>query len=104
MYTCNRLAPGLAMVSLLVAGASVAMAQGCKRLMNVLDVTDRISLDGRREGQRRYRVGFIAAGTTFQGSSASTSASVVACGRPEKMWRRYAKGSMPAALQVSMML
>ncbi len=28
-----------------------------KRLMNVLDVTDRISLKGRPEGQRRYRIG-----------------------------------------------
>ena len=56
-----------------------------KRLMNVLDVTDGISLDGRGEGQRRYRVGFIAAGATFQGSRASTSVSVIACGSFSKM-------------------
>ena len=59
-----------------------------KRLMNILDVTDRISLDGQLDGRRRYCVGFIAAGAMFQGSSASMSASVVACGSFSKMWRR----------------
>ena len=36
-----------------------------KRLMNVLGVTDRISLDGQLDGRRRYRVGCIA-GAMFQ--------------------------------------
>ena len=59
-----------------------------KRLMNVLGVADRISLDGQRSGQRRYRVGLIAAVATFQGSSASTLAGVVAWGSFSKSRRR----------------
>ena len=61
-----------------------------KRPTNDRRTRRRFSLDGRRLGQRRYRVGFIAAGATFQGSSASTSARVVACGNFSKIKRRYA--------------
>lgn len=61
----------------------------------------RFQLDGRGIGRRRYRVGL---GATVQGSSASTSARVTACGRPAKTWRRYVVGSSPHALAVSMML
>jgi len=57
-------------------------------------------LDGWWIGRRRYRVGFAMA----QGSSASRSASVVACGRFSKMWRRYVIGSSPQALAVSIRL
>ena len=60
----------------------------CKRPTNDRRTRHRFPLDGRRVGQRRYRVGFIAAAATFQGSSASISARVVACGSFSKIKRR----------------
>ncbi len=75
-----------------------------KRPRNDLICRCRFRLDVWRRGGRRYCVGFSAAGSTLHGSIASMSARVFACGSFSKMWRRYANGSSPAALQVSMML
>ena len=59
-----------------------------KRPTNVRRTPRRFPLGGRRVGQRGYRLGFIAAGATFQGSTASKSARVVACGIISKIKRR----------------